>query len=146
MPFQCRQTVTGSKVLISTTNKPWLACFFLYPPVDLLCLYRLPNAGISAWWFLCYFGTGWVTFNFIWTQLRSPSWLSCFAFSSFLVITQAFSALTLLVGCQEEHSAYKKWVIWCWCGYLSRTRCKLLAYGPADATATLKPRHLPCLV
>jgi len=24
----------------------------------------------------------------------------------------------------------------CWCGYLSEARCKWLAYGPADATAT----------
>jgi len=27
----------------------------------------------------------------------------------------------------------------CWCGYLSRTRCRLFAYGPADATAIPKP-------
>jgi len=27
------------------------------------------------------------------------------------------------------------WVVGCWCGYLSGTRCRL-AYGPADATAT----------
>jgi len=29
----------------------------------------------------------------------------------------------------------KNWVVRCWCGYLSGTRCRL-AYGPADATAT----------
>jgi len=29
-----------------------------------------------------------------------------------------------------------------WCGYLSRTKCRLFAYGPADATATPKPHHL----
>ena len=47
----------------------------------------------------------------------------------------AFSALTLLVGRQEGHPACKNWVVRCWCGYLSRARCRL-AYNPADATAT----------
>jgi len=27
----------------------------------------------------------------------------------------------------------------CWCGYLPGTRCRLFAYGPADATAIPKP-------
>jgi len=48
----------------------------------------------------------------------------------------AFSALTLLVGPQEGHSACKDWVVRYWRGYLSGVRCKLFAYGPADATAT----------
>jgi len=30
----------------------------------------------------------------------------------------------------------------CWCGYLSGARCRLCAYGPADAAAIPKPRHL----
>ena len=30
----------------------------------------------------------------------------------------------------------------CWCGYLSAARCRLFAYGPADATAIPKPHHL----
>ena len=29
-----------------------------------------------------------------------------------------------------------------YCGYLSGARCRLFAYGPADATAFPKPRHL----
>ena len=29
-----------------------------------------------------------------------------------------------------------------WCGYLPGARCRLFAYGPADATAILKPHHL----
>jgi len=53
----------------------------------------------------------------------------------------AFSALTLLVGHQEEHPASKK-MISCWCGYLSEVKCRLFAYGPADATAIPKPHHL----
>ena len=46
----------------------------------------------------------------------------------------AFSALTLLVGRQEEHPTCKNWVMRCWCGYLSGARCRLFAYGPADAS------------
>jgi len=49
--------------------------------------------------------------------------------------TFAFRALMLLVGHQEGHPACKNWVVGCWRGYLSGTRCRL-AYGPADATAT----------
>jgi len=40
----------------------------------------------------------------------------------------AFSPLTLLGRCQEEHR-----------GYLSGARCRLFAYGPADATASQNP-------
>ena len=54
----------------------------------------------------------------------------------------AFSALTLLVGRHEEHPACRNWVVGCWCGYLSGARCRLFAYGPADATAIPKPRQL----
>ena len=38
----------------------------------------------------------------------------------------AFGALTLLVGHQEEHPACKNWAMRCWCGCLSGARCKLL--------------------
>ena len=48
----------------------------------------------------------------------------------------ACSALTLLVGRQEGHPACKNWVVMYWWRYLSGARCKLFAYGPADATAT----------
>ena len=37
----------------------------------------------------------------------------------------AFTALTLLVGRQEEHPAFKNWVMRCWCGCLSGARCRL---------------------
>ena len=37
----------------------------------------------------------------------------------------AFSALTLLIGQQEEHVAHKKLgLMWCWHGYLSGARSK----------------------
>jgi len=59
--------------------------------------------------------------------------------------SSAFSALTLLVGRQEEHPAYKNWLMRCWCGYLSGARCRLFAYGPADATASWNP-IVSCLI
>ena len=59
-----------------------------------------------------------------------------------------FSALTLLVGRQEGHPAYKNRMVGCWCGCLFGARCRL-AYGPADATVKsrlvftfLVPAHL----
>jgi len=57
-------------------------------------------------------------------------------------ICSAFSALTLLVRCQEEHLACKNRLMRCWCGYLSAARCRLFAYGPADATAIPKAHHV----
>ena len=56
-----------------------------------------------------------------------------------------FSALTLLVGLQEEHPASKNLVMRCCCGYLSGARCRLFAYGPADATASPNP-IISCLI
>jgi len=38
----------------------------------------------------------------------------------------AFSALTLLVGHQQEHLVCKNWVMMCWHGYLSVARCRWL--------------------
>ena len=59
-----------------------------------------------------------------------------------LIEVFAFSALTLLVGRQEEHLACKTCVMRCWCEDLSGARCRLFVYGPVDATAILKPCHL----
>ena len=42
----------------------------------------------------------------------------------------------------EEHPAGKNWVMRCRCGYLCGARCRSFAYGPANATAIPKPRHL----
>jgi len=50
-------------------------------------------------------------------------------------LAKAFSALTLLSGCQEEHPACENWVMRCWCRwYLCGARCRLFAYDPADAS------------
>ena len=43
---------------------------------------------------------------------------------------KSFSALTLLG---------------CWCGYVPETRCRLFAYGPADATFSQNPT-ISCLI
>ena len=68
--------------------------------------------------------------------------LAC-KFSNFIcliihLIVIAFSALILFVGRQEQHMACKNWAMRCWCGHLSGARCRLFAYGPADATAIPK--------
>jgi len=36
----------------------------------------------------------------------------------------------------ERYPAFKNWAVRYWCDYLSGARCRLFAYGPADATAT----------
>jgi len=74
----------------------------------------------------------------------STVWYYCLLLQSLLIhsytvyefVTFAFSALALLVGCQEERPAWKNWVMRCWRGYLSGVKCKWFAYGPDDATAT----------
>jgi len=61
--------------------------------------------------------------------------------SLFHHIILAFSALTLLVGRQEEHATCKRLsggvLVW-----LSGARCRLFAYSQADATAIAKPHRL----
>ena len=37
-------------------------------------------------------------------------------------------------------------VMTCWCGYLSGARCRLLAYGPADATVLSQNPIVFCLI
>ena len=60
----------------------------------------------------------------------------------FTIQVGAFSDLTLLAGHWEEQPACKNWVMRCWCDYLSGVRCRLFAYGPADAPAIPKPHNL----
>ena len=42
----------------------------------------------------------------------------------------------------EEHPACENWVMSCLCGHLSGTKCRLFAYGQADATAPKIPKSL----
>jgi len=44
------------------------------------------------------------------------------------------SQTTVCVNCKNR-------VMRCWCGYLSGVRCRLFAYGPADATVVPKPHQ-----
>ena len=60
----------------------------------------------------------------------------------YLLTYCAFSAVTLLVGHQEEHPVCKNRVMRCWHGYLSAAKCRLFAHGPADATVTPKPHYI----
>jgi len=46
------------------------------------------------------------------------------------------------LGVRKSIRPVKNWVMRCWCGYLSGARCRLFAYGPADATAIPKPQCL----
>ena len=55
------------------------------------------------------------------------------------VLVFSLFALKLLVRRQLEHVACENRVIRCWCAYLSRLRCRLFAYGPADAIASQNP-------
>ena len=56
------------------------------------------------------------------------------------VFVHSFTALTLLVGHQEEHPACKNRVMGCWCGYLSGARWRLFA---SQNTHRLLPRLNP---
>jgi len=40
------------------------------------------------------------------------------------------------LGIRKSIGNIKNWAIRCWCGYLSGARCRLFAYGSADATAS----------
>ena len=46
------------------------------------------------------------------------------------------------LGVRKNIWPEKNWAMRCWCGYLSGSRCRLFAYGPADATAIWTPHHL----
>jgi len=66
---------------------------------------------------------------------HSPQkWLQYSLFEA-VMISGAFSALTLLVGGRKGIWPAKSWVVGCWHGYVSGSRCRF-AYGSDDATAT----------
>ena len=79
------------------------------------------------------------------TKTAKCVWQICLTVDMCSVEPLTFSALALLVGHQEEHPACKKLsdeVLVC---YRSVARCRLLAYGPADAAASHNPVS-SCLV
>jgi len=57
-------------------------------------------------------------------------------------VSQCFDTVGWASG---KTSGRKNWVTRCWSGYLSRARCRLFAYGPADATASQNP-IISCLI
>jgi len=87
--------------------------------------------------FCCNLETVSISAQFVWTSLL----LSYLLIVHIVFLVLAFSALTLLVRRQEEPPACKNWAMRCWCGYLSGVRCRLFAYGAADATVIPKHRH-----
>jgi len=46
------------------------------------------------------------------------------------------------LGARKSIWPVKSWAMKCWCGYLSGTRYRLFAYGPADVSTVPKPNHL----
>ena len=89
-------------------------------------------------------------------QTLQPCWVKYstrthILFMLSFVIKLAFSASWPSVlwrcwlGDRKGIRPVKNWVMWCWCGYLSGARCRLFAYGPADATASQNP-IVSCLI
>ena len=50
-----------------------------------------------------------------------------------------------VIGWASGRASDLSWVTRCWHGYLSGARCRLFAYGPADATASQTPSSLASL-
>ena len=68
---------------------------------------------------------------------------SGFVFFAFPVSCLEFLQWFDTVGWASERApSLQNWVMRCRCVYLSRVRCRLFAYGPADAASILKPHHL----
>ena len=65
--------------------------------------------------------------------------------SHVLILKLVVATLIVLSVHQQGHPAGKNRVMRCWCGYLSGTRCRLFAHGPADATAPSNP-IISCLI
>jgi len=56
-------------------------------------------------------------------------------------VVHAFSALTLLVGRQEEHPACKKWVMRCWCGLSVWSEVQIVCIWSSWSHCIHKPHH-----
>jgi len=72
-------------------------------------------------------------------RMDSIQWTVLFSARSLHDSPDVFRALTLLVEHQEDQLACKNWLMRCWCGYLSRERCRWCVHChdcPADVTAT----------
>ena len=68
--------------------------------------------------------------------IHCVEWLWQLNFVTYLLTyLRAFSALTLLVGGRKGIWPVRNWVVQCWHGCVSESRCTF-AYSPADATVT----------
>ena len=72
-----------------------------------------------------------ITANYVHLKNQALTHSSFKILLTYFTVTNAFSALILLVGRQEGHLACKK-LVGCWHGYVSGSRC----IWPADASAT----------
>jgi len=91
----------------------------------------------------------------IWTDSLYRVLVDLFKFRSlkaiiyyYFFIYVPYSALILLVGCRKSIRPVKNCVMRCLCGYLSGARCRLFAYGPADATDATASQNpiISCLI
>ena len=53
-----------------------------------------------------------------------------------IIIIEPSVLLCCWFGIRKNIQPVKNWVMRCWCAYMSGVRCRLFAYGPADATAS----------
>ena len=111
-----------------TESNSWLLYKYWQHCVSLFCRLYSFDFDFKAFDFVKYFK--------LFLKFLCDGVCNYFSFSIYwIILLCAFSALTLLVGWQEEHPACKNWVVGCWHGYLSGARCRL-ACVLADATAT----------
>jgi len=127
--------------LTCLTNVLWSVCVCVLVCV-FECWSRMWAVLMRLNWSRCCLGYG-----LIWTKKHvldggqdAPGEGSVFLGGDVVDIVTAVSALALLVGCQEEHP--EQWGVGV---VMSGARCRLIAYGPADATASQNP-IISCLI
>jgi len=80
------------------------------------------------------------------SMLPLQLWQIAGVISYYLLLTNCPSVLwPCWLGIRKSIRPAKIWVVRCWRGYLSGVRCRLFAYGPADATVSQNPITLPHL-
>jgi len=127
--IQQRRKVKASQC---ASKKEWVWSWGILYQETLQQCYRC-TASLQGWWTLQYARSDDSLVKCVWNLMYCDNYLT------------VFSALTLLVGHQEEHQTCKNWAMRCWCNYLSGARCGLFAYGPSDAPASSNP-IVSCLI
>jgi len=151
-----RNPTLGNRVWATFTFYLWIELFLLFSSVNSMGHIQLENEDDSSTIRLCQKwnehlhaagDTGsWILFLPLLTFSKNNQHETCFSrtqYFSYAFSAYAFTVLTLFFGARKSiRPACKKSAMRCWCGFLSGARCRLFAYGPADATAIPKPRHL----